>query len=308
MVYLFYLLTLVYGSYSLQFIKHLKSVTSSNQTTGISKNMMPNILSQLKLFVSEDEIADPVELRKIVSLLKDLKETSETREKKLIDTLDAKTKEAAIIGNAFADAQKAVESAKSFLVEKEAELATVKTDFVAKLEEKNIAKKEHDEEIDALNDEQQLLADVIKMLQALYETDLDSTYAPTAAPTHTPTAAPTHTPTEAWVLHSIGKACEANDDGRDSSCDGDLDCCKSSIIAKGLQYVVWYQDTCWGSPTCDTPYQLPESVTFRYINDENIYKDIDARMLYLKCVKFFKSFNSFFWKPFNCRQLQSKWS
>merc|ERR1712038_502593 len=69
---------------------------------------------------------------------------------------------------------------------------------------------------------------------------------------------------QGWVSYSTGDACEDNGQGRDKSCDGDLDCCKSSIIAKGLQFVVWWSNMCYGSLTCDAAYTLSGSVNYHY--------------------------------------------
>merc|ERR1712038_1606605 len=75
---------------------------------------------------------------------------------------------------------------------------------------------------------------------------------------------------EFWKVHSEDVACENNGQGRDPSCDGDLDCCKSSILRKGFSYVVWWREMCFGSDSCNNPHELTGARN--YVNNQGELK------------------------------------
>merc|ERR1712228_230230 len=100
----------------------------------------------------------------------------------------------------------------------------------------------HDDEVDGLNGEVQVLRDVVAMLQTLLPSG------------------------SGWSEFSRDVACEGNGAGRDSACDvangGGLECCQGSAEERGFQYVVWWNDQCYATTTCDDPYNLVDTVNY----------------------------------------------
>jgi len=177
LVYLFLLLVQVNCNKILLPIQH----NHTNQ----KKNLMGTILSNPRKFVESTANLDPVAVEEIITLLNKLKQTSEEAEQELLDTLNAKSEEAIITGNAVADAQTAVddantavEEANGHLVIKESELAAAKATHDAKVGEKNDAQKAHDDQQPGLQNEQDVIDQVIEMLRGVKDS-----LAPTQAPT-----------------------------------------------------------------------------------------------------------------------------
>ena len=53
--------------------------------------------------------------------------------------------------------------------------------------------------------------------------------------------------------------------GRCTSCDGDLKACMKHQESKGYDFVVWWQNKCYGSNSCDNPYKLPNTDVYEYV-------------------------------------------
>merc|ERR1719220_1648875 len=106
---------------------------------------------------------------------------------------------------------------------------------------RNEAQGVFDGEIETLSNEQQVLREVIAMLETLI-------------------------PSGGWSEFSRDVACEGNGSGRDSACDvangGGLECCQGSAEERGFQYVVWWNDQCYATTTCDDPYNLVDTVNY----------------------------------------------
>merc|ERR1712083_278084 len=100
----------------------------------------------------------------------------------------------------------------------------------------------HDDEVDGLNGEVQVLRDVVAMLQTLLPSG------------------------GGWSEFSRDVACEGNGAGRDSACDvangGGIECCQGSAEERGFQFVVWWADQCYATTTCDDPYNLVDTVNY----------------------------------------------
>merc|ERR1711997_582087 len=101
----------------------------------------------------------------------------------------------------------------------------------------------HDDEVDGLNGEIQVLRDVVAMLQTLLPSGGSG-----------------------WSEFSRDVACEGNGAGRDSACDvangGGIECCQGSAEERGFQYVVWWNGQCYATTTCDDPYNLVDTVNY----------------------------------------------
>merc|ERR1712024_393226 len=106
---------------------------------------------------------------------------------------------------------------------------------------RNEAQGVFDGEIETLSNEQQVIREVIALLQTLI-------------------------PSGGWSEFSRDVACEGNGSGRDSACDvangGGIECCQASALANGFQFVVWWNDQCYATTTCDDPYNLVDTVNY----------------------------------------------
>merc|ERR1719479_764577 len=102
-----------------------------------------------------------------------------------------------------------------------------------------------DDQVDGLNGEVQVLRDVVAMLKTLLPSGGSG-----------------------WSEFSRDVACEGNGAGRDTACDvsngGGVECCQESALARGFKYVVWWQDMCYATETCDDPYNLVNTVNYHY--------------------------------------------
>ena len=57
-----------------------------------------------------------------------------------------------------------------------------------------------------------------------------------------------------WVLKKQGVACSGNSNNKRGG--GNLEQCKSVAFDDGFPWVVWYQNECYPSKTCDSTYVL----------------------------------------------------
>lgn len=157
----FFLLFILYGTNSLS----LLPMENSNKTA----NLLSDLQSDPKKFVSEVSNLNPSDIKHIVSLLEALLEESENRETELDNDLSDKN-------TALADADTAVTEAKNVLAAEELEVTQAKADLEAKetahsnrLTEKETSQQNHDDEVPSLNDEQEVLRNVIDLLMGLHD-------------------------------------------------------------------------------------------------------------------------------------------
>lgn len=172
----------------------------ANQSLGTKKSA--GLLSQIKddpqAFLAEMQKLDPAAVRNIITLLEELKETSEARETLLVDELSAKN---TALGNAAVNvvakegvlesANQAAAAANQAVAAAQTDLDNAKNDHTAKQSEKDSAQTTHDDELPSLNNEQQVLTDVIDMLYGL----IDET--------------PTQGIDSDWILAERGASCTA---------------------------------------------------------------------------------------------------
>jgi len=190
---LLFLLTLLYGCNAVSLKKFIGS--PRNVTTRDSMNFLETIKADPKKFVSEAEKLDPAALQNVIGLLEDLLLSSQAREDHLVGQLDAAntaldTANGEVINaeDALATAQArtgaaiaavtvasdALDAANNEKAAADANEAAVSAALDAKREihaQKATAaanaQTAHDDEIDSLNNEQQILQQVIDMLNGL---------------------------------------------------------------------------------------------------------------------------------------------
>lgn len=177
-------LALVYGAYAASLQPIMDDLAKEygkvylNQTSVVtSNNFLADLKANPKQFVAEVTKLDPIELEKIIGLLDGMKDTSETREEKIVDDLTKRNAEAVITENAKVAAQTAVDNAQKALTNAQQDLASTTAAHAAKLIEQKAAQAVHDDEFIPLNDEQQILTNVIDMLQNLHSKQVLSDYA-----------------------------------------------------------------------------------------------------------------------------------
>lgn len=136
-------------------------------------------------FVSEMSEADPAVLRQILSMLDGLLTTSESREGELVDNLGQKESALNDANGRVVAAQGVLAQAVTNQAHADAAVAAANADLAARQAEqgqaqveKDDAQHEHDSEIDALNDEQAVLRQVIDLLKNLMEQQTPATRAP----------------------------------------------------------------------------------------------------------------------------------
>jgi len=190
---LLFLLTLLYGCNAVSLKKFIGS--PRNVTTRDSMNFLETIKADPKKFVSEAEKLDPAALQNVIGLLEDLLLSSQAREDHLVGELDAANTaldaangEVINAEDALATAQArtgaaiaavtvasdALDVANNEKAAADANEAAVSADLEAKRDTHAqkatavaTAQTAHDDEIDSLNNEQQILQQVIDMLNGL---------------------------------------------------------------------------------------------------------------------------------------------
>jgi len=151
---------------------HREKITLSSNTTQSS------VLLQFKnnpfAFVSAMSKADPETLRTVLGLLRQLLDTSNTRETELTNILNTKIAELGDAESDVADAETTLNNANTALSAAQAAVVAADADLTAKNQvratkqtEKNDAQDNHDAEIDELNNEQAVLVQVIEILEDL---------------------------------------------------------------------------------------------------------------------------------------------
>jgi len=139
-----------------------------------STGLLSQIEENPKAFLAEMQKLDPAALRNIITLLEELKGTSEDRENLLVGNLDTTT--AAVSGaavnvvekeQALEIAQQNAVGANQAVAAAENALNDARDDHAAKEHDQASAQSAHDEELPDLNNEQQVLAEVIDMLYDL---------------------------------------------------------------------------------------------------------------------------------------------
>jgi hypothetical protein len=54
-----------------------------------------------------------------------------------------------------------------------------------------------------------------------------------------------------YAVHSANAVCNGNEDGRNADLDGDFYGCAAYQLSHGHRYMTWFENRCYGSPTCD---------------------------------------------------------
>jgi len=225
-------------------------------------SLLERFTSNPSQFISAMAEVDPVEVNKIVVMLKGLKTVSENREQTLIDNLSAAE---AALDQASGDvisAEGNLTLAENVRDLADANLTTKQGIRANKLSAFNAAQKIHDDEINDLNDEQAVLHDVIVMLKDLIDSqDIDSQ--------------DIDSQDDGWSVFSEDEACENNGKGRASECDvangGGVECCQEKALENGLSYVVWWANKCYATDTCSSPYRLVDTVNYHFNNPNNAF-------------------------------------
>jgi hypothetical protein len=198
----FYLITFLYGSYSLPTSLLERAETKVNKTK--HNDLLTEIKSNPQQFISEVQNLDPVAVRNIIALLADVLEKSEEREKVLVDDLanknsalsdandDAINAQGVLINGEQAVEEQLIvvrqrkdslDEANRVLDDKTYDVDVARDDLRKKIDvhelkkaEKEASKKAHDDEIPDLNGEQEILRDVMDMLQGLHDKEAAKRY------------------------------------------------------------------------------------------------------------------------------------
>jgi hypothetical protein len=178
----FYLITILYGSTSLPL-----SMISTNSSV---KGLLEQVKDDPKKFIASVQTLDPGAVAEIIALLRGLNADSQGREQKLVDDLNARHSALNTAATNVAEAEDAVTAAiEAVRVAQEAvddknrilqikqqeqqaaeqDLDQKKSVHAQKSAEKDHSQAVHDDEIQGLNDEQRVLADVIEMLQGVHD-------------------------------------------------------------------------------------------------------------------------------------------
>jgi len=181
----FYLFAFIYASNALHLVSKDDVMNPDNTT---QTTLLASIKSNPQLFVEEMQNLDPVALQRVITLLEDLKASSEAEETQLIDDLSAKNTaldqaNARVVQkeNDLDDANDAVDDANAAVTAAQGVLTTTqqaataagtaltneREDQAGKQAEKDASQTAHDNQIPPLNEEQRVLTEVISMLRGL---------------------------------------------------------------------------------------------------------------------------------------------
>jgi len=214
---------------------------------------IPSLLQMYKKnpvqFMETMSKVDPDQVHEIINLLKDLLEKSEAQETALENELQQASDNLGQASNDLVNAQDNVAAAVAARETAESNLGTSKETREEKQREHDAATQVRDDQVDGLNEENKVIDQVIEMLRTLLPSGPDE-------------------PANAWSEYSRDVACEGNGAGRDTACDvsngGGVECCQESALARGFKYVVWWEDMCYATETCDDPYNLVDTVNYHY--------------------------------------------
>jgi len=191
----FYLFAFIYASNAIHPVSKDDIMNPDNIVTGNStgakelpSNLLASIKSNPQLFVESMQNLDPAALQRVITLLEDLKTSSEAEETQLIDDLSAKNTaldqaNARVVQkeNDLDDANDAVDDANAAVTAAQGVLTTTqqaataagtaltneREDQAGKQAEKDASQTAHDNQIPPLNEEQRVLTEVIAMLRGL---------------------------------------------------------------------------------------------------------------------------------------------
>jgi len=209
----------------------------------------PSLLQKYKKnpakFMEEMSKVEPDRVGQIIGLLQALLEQSEARQATLEQELQQASDNLGQASNGLLDAQGNLASAVTARETAENNLATSQGIREEKQTDHDEAVQIRDDQVDGLNGEVQVLRDVVAMLKTLLPSGGSG-----------------------WSEFSRDVACEGNGAGRDSACDvangGGIECCQESALARGFQFVVWWENMCYATTTCDDPYNLVDTVNYHH--------------------------------------------
>merc|ERR1712228_480062 len=188
---------------------------------------------------------DPDAVAEIIGLLQGLLEESESRQATLEQELQQASDNLGQASNDLLDAQGNLASAVTARETAENNLATSQGIREEKQTDHDVAVHIRDDEVNDLNGEVQVLRNVVAMLKTLLPSGGSG-----------------------WSEFSRDVACEGNGAGRDTACDvangGGIECCQESALARGFQFVVWWENMCYATTTCDDPYNLVDTVNYHH--------------------------------------------
>merc|ERR1712038_1637495 len=177
--------------------------------------------------------------------LQSLLEESEARQATLEQELQQASDNLGQASNDLLDAQGNLASAVTARETAENNLATSQGIREEKQTDHDEAVHIRDDQVNDLNGEVQVLRDVVAMLKTLLPSGGSG-----------------------WSEFSKDVACEGNGAARDSACDvangGGIECCQESALARGFQFVVWWENMCYATTTCDDPYNLVDTVNYHH--------------------------------------------
>merc|ERR1711994_60743 len=196
-------------------------------------------------FMEEMSKVDADRVGEIIGLLQGLLEESESRQATLEQELQQASDNLGQASNDLLDAQGNLASAVTARETAENNLATSQGIREEKQRDHDEAVHIRDDQVNDLNGEVQVLRDVVAMLKTLLPSGGSG-----------------------WSEFSKDVACEGNGAGRDSACDvangGGIECCQESALARGFQFVVWWENMCYATTTCDDPYNLVDTVNYHH--------------------------------------------
>jgi len=209
----------------------------------------PSLLQKYKKnpakFMEEMSKVEPDRVGQIIGLLQALLEQSEARQATLEQELQQASDNLGQASNGLLDAQGNLASAVTARETAENNLATSQGIREEKQTDHDEAVHIRDDQVNDLNGEVQVLRDVVAMLKTLLPSGGSG-----------------------WSEFSRDVACEGNGAGRDSACDvangGGIECCQESALARGFQFVVWWENMCYATTTCDDPYNLVDTVNYHH--------------------------------------------
>lgn len=147
-----------------------------NETIGIHNSFLQKFMKSPTAFIAQMNKADPETLEEILGLLRGLLTTSADRETHLIDVLNAANTALDTANGDVTTSAGLLTDAKTWHGEAENDVTAAELDLAAKeaiaakkQTEKNDAQGNHDDEIDTLNEEQEMIEQVIQILHDLLD-------------------------------------------------------------------------------------------------------------------------------------------